>query len=86
MIRTLAIAATAAALLAAPASAETSVRISTVGKSAAQLKLEVTKAAETLCRNQTRDTLGYLAGYTTCVQASVQDALIQTPALKVASK
>jgi hypothetical protein len=48
MIRTLALAAVAAAVLAAPASAQ-SIRISTVGKSPEQVKAEVHKAARTLC-------------------------------------
>lgn len=76
MIRTLAIAATAVALLAAPASAETSIHISTVGKSAEQVKLEVQKAAQTLCADETRGMVGYLASYTSCVQASVREALV----------
>ena len=88
MTRTLTIAATAALLLAAPSYAEQAIHISTAGKSAQQLKLEVKRAAETLCFQETRGMVGYLAAFKTCVDASMADALAQArdPALKLASK
>jgi hypothetical protein len=77
MIRTITIAATAAILLAAPARAE-SIRISTVGKSAEQVKLEVQKAARQLCFAETRGMVGYLTEYRNCVEESVKTALLQS--------
>lgn len=52
MIRTLTLAALAAAALAVPASAQ-SIRVSTVGKSSEQVQAEVEKAARELCAKAT---------------------------------
>jgi hypothetical protein len=83
----LAIAATAAVLLAAaPAGAETAIHISTAGKSAEQVKLEVKKAAQQICFEEARGTVGYLAAYTSCVQASMREALVAPQTMKLASK
>ena len=49
MLRMITLAAAAAALLAAPASAAESIHISVKGKTTAQRKAEIVKAAETLC-------------------------------------
>lgn len=86
MNRTIAIAATAALLLAAPAYAE-SIHISTAGKSPQQVKLEVKKAAQTLCSREARG-IPLPGEYRACVAASVKDALAQShdPALMLAAK
>ena len=87
MIRTIAIAATAALLLAAPARAE-SIRIPTAGKSVEQVKLEVKKAAQYLCAHETRGALFFMGEYKACVDDAVYDALTQSrdPALMLAAK
>lgn len=77
-MRDIAILAAAAALLvAAPASAA-SVNVSTTGKSVQQIQAEVRDAATELCRSETRnDALAY---YTkgACVRAATRDALRST--------
>ena len=83
MIRTLAIAALAAATLcAAPASAE-SITISTVGKTPLQVKAEVLRAARTLCDWEARSTLFYAEDSRACVAETVRTALVDShdPAL-----
>lgn len=52
MIRTLAFAAAAAALIAAPAAAQ-SVRVPTAGKSPEQLHADIVRAAQSVCRSAT---------------------------------
>ena len=67
------LAAAAAALVAAPASAA-SVNVSTAGKSAEQVAADVRQAATELCRSETRyDALAY---YTkgACIRAATRDA------------
>ena len=88
MNRTITIAAAAALLLCAPAFAEESIHISTVGKSAPQIRLEVKKAAEYLCFKETRGMVGYLSAQAACVNNAVTEALAQSrdPALLLASK
>ncbi|CAN7280620.1 hypothetical protein LJR219_001317 [Phenylobacterium sp. LjRoot219] len=68
------LAAVAAALVAAPASAA-SVQISTAGKSAQQIRADVEKAAAEVCWQETRhDTLSY---YTKapCIRRTAREAL-----------
>lgn len=78
MLRIATLVAVAAVLGAAPASAE-AIRISTAGKTPAQLKAEVTKAAAELCRAEVGDaTLAYYMERS-CIRASVSAALRSTP-------
>jgi len=74
MLRIATLAAVAAVLGAAPASAE-SIRVYTAGKTADQVKAEVVKAAAELCRSEVGDAA--LAYYVerSCVRRTVSDAL-----------
>ena len=81
MLRLIALAATAA-LLAAPASAE-SIRIPVAGKTAAQLKVEVTKAAEHLCANETAGNLVEVGAQAHCVEHTVRATFAHAPQLGV---
>ena len=82
MFRTIALAAVAA-LIAGSASAET-VRISTAGKTPAQLKAEVAAAAAQLCRQETAGTLVEINPQRVCVEHTVRAALAHGPALATA--
>ena len=88
MIRTILIAATAATLLAAPARAEMTIRVSTIGKSVEQVKLDVTKAAKSICWRETLGATFPQAEYRACVDQTVKAALERTndPALMLALK
>lgn len=85
MIRSIVLAASAIALLAsAPASASAAeMRIKVAGKSAAEVRAEIVKAASTVCWQDVRGEAlaGYL--YPACIRASVNDAVskINNPAL-----
>lgn len=75
MLRIVTVAAVAA-LIAAPASAE-SIRISTSGKSVDQMREEIRKAAEVVCRREFATTLDLTGSRAACVAGSTQEALTQ---------
>lgn len=79
MVRFFALAAvSAAALIAAPASAqEASISVATAGKSQVQIQADVTQAARKVCRMATATETFRLAAYAKCVDATVEDALKQ---------
>ena len=77
MLRIATLAAVAAVLGAAPASAE-SIRVSTAGKTPAQVKAEVTDAAVKVCRATGDATLAYYVERS-CVRHAVKTALGQSP-------
>ena len=77
MLRIATLAAVAAVLGAAPASAE-SIRISTAGKTPAQVKAEVAKAAAKVCRSNGDAALSYYLERS-CVRESMKTALNQSP-------
>ncbi|WP_309091389.1 hypothetical protein [Phenylobacterium sp.] len=81
MIRILTVAAVAA-LIAAPASAQ-SMRVSTSGKSPEQLHAEIVKAAKTVCARASMGASFPRAMMQTCMKASVEHAVAQSrnPAL-----
>jgi len=81
MLRMLTLAAAAAALLAAPASAAESIHISVKGKTTAQLKAEIVKAAETLCWRQTAGSSFPIDAQQTCVANTVRATFAQAPGL-----
>jgi uncharacterized protein YdbL (DUF1318 family) len=75
MIRTIALAVSALAItIAAPVSAS-ELRVKVAGKSAQQVRADITKAASTVCWQDVRGEAlaGYL--YPACVRASVNDAV-----------
>lgn len=74
MIRLVAAAAVAAALVAGPAAAQ-SIRISTAGKSTAQIEAEVVKAAKDLCAAEAVGATFSRSFYKSCVKISVANAL-----------
>ncbi|MBI1196353.1 MAG: hypothetical protein GC203_00655 [Phenylobacterium sp.] len=76
MIRILT-AAAVAALIAAPASAE-SVRISTVGKSTEQLHADIAKAAKKVCVHATTNATFPHEELAACMKATVAEAVAQT--------
>jgi hypothetical protein len=77
-------AACAAALVAGPAAAET-VRISTAGKSTAQVQAEVVKAAKDLCAAESVGASFPLSYYKNCVKITVASALKGRSATKLAA-
>jgi hypothetical protein len=75
MIRTLSLAAAAATLIALPASAQ-SIRVSPVGKSDAQVKAEVFKAARAVCLHQVPfPSFPLVTEYRACVDDTTRNAL-----------
>ena len=76
MIRLITLAA-AAALIALPANAEDSIRISTHGKTPDQVKAEVYKAAETLCARETAVATFQYYEMRACVAGTVRKTLAQ---------
>jgi hypothetical protein len=66
--------AAAAALIALPASAQ-SIHISTDGKSPAQVRAEVFKAATKLCNNQVDSSLIWVDELRACVAATTRNTL-----------
>jgi len=74
MIRTLALAASAAALIAAPAAAQ-SVKISTAGKSPEQLHADIAKAAKKVCTAATVGATFPRDMYASCVKFAVKNAV-----------
>jgi uncharacterized protein YdbL (DUF1318 family) len=84
MIRSIVLAASAIALAAAAAPASAAeMRVKLAGKSAAEVRAEIVKAASTVCWQDVRGEAlaGYL--YPACIRASVNDAIakINNPAL-----
>ena len=86
MIRLITLAA-AAALVALPASAQ-SIRVSTAGKSVEQIRLEVLKAAKSLCARETVGASFPIEEMRACVKGTVRTTLAQSsdPALQLASR
>jgi hypothetical protein len=86
MIRILTIAATAAMLVAAPASAQ-SVRIAVAGKSTEQLNAEITKAAKKVCSRAVVGASFPREMYASCYKYAVEDAVTKAndPALAAAA-
>jgi hypothetical protein len=81
MIRILTLAA-AAMLIAAPASAQ-SARVSTAGKSAEQLHVDIDRAAKSVCRLATTGATFPREMYASCYKAAMKDAVAKAgnPAL-----
>jgi hypothetical protein len=75
MIRSIVLAASAAALFAAAPAGAAEIRIQTAGKAPAELRAEIVKAASTVCWQTVRgeSLASYL--YPSCVRASVNDAV-----------
>jgi hypothetical protein len=88
MNRIVILAAAAATLLAAPACAADSIRISTAGKSPEQLRAEVFNAARRVCASDIVGSSFPLDEMRACVTHTVSATLaqIQDPALKVAAR
>ncbi|HXA37872.1 MAG TPA: hypothetical protein VNW53_02645 [Phenylobacterium sp.] len=88
MNRIVILAAVAATLLAAPACAADSIRISTAGKSPEQLRAEVFNAARRVCASDIVGSSFPLDEMRACVTHTVSATLaqIQDPALKVAAR
>lgn len=90
MIRLITLAA-AAALIALPASAQStakSIRISTAGKSVEQVRAEVFKAARTLCTQETVGASFPIEEMRACMKNTMRTTLAQSsdPALQLASR
>jgi hypothetical protein len=78
MLRIITLAAAAAAtLVAAPAFAEQSIKVSTDGKSAQQVRAEVTKAAHTLCALDTFGASYAVDAERACIANTVRATLAQ---------
>ena len=75
-----------AVLVALPASAQ-SIRVATAGKSADQVKMEVTKAARALCMTETQGSSFPVDEMRSCVRNTVVKTLAQSsdPAIKLAA-
>ena len=88
MNRIVILAAAAATLLAAPAYAADSIRISTAGKSPDQLRAEVFNAARRLCASDIVGSSFPLDEMRACVTHTVSSTMaqLQDPALKVAAR
>ena len=82
------LAAVAAILIAGSAAAEESVHVTTVGKSPAEVKAEIQKAAIKVCDAETRDSILSYYMLRPCVKATVKAAVAQSndPAQQVASR
>ena len=83
MIRTLTLAAVAAASFAAPAAAG-SVRIATAGKAPEQVRAEIRAAANTVCREATATASLPLEAMSACMTATVRRAEVQLRAIELA--
>jgi len=88
MIRIVTLAAAAATLIAAPASAADSIRVSTAGKSAEQVRAEVHSAARKLCAREIEGSSFPTYEMDACMRLTVRAtfAQAQNPALKLAQK
>ena len=84
MIRNIALAATAALLVAAPAGAE-SIHISIAGKSAEQVKTEIYRAARTVCVAESYDGFFPMDTYRACFDDTVKAALEQSRQISLAT-
>lgn len=71
-----AVASIAAMVIAAPASAS-EIRVSVAGKSVAQLDVELSNAARTVCKRDVAGSLSYNSEYKSCFKASLADAHAQ---------
>jgi len=85
MFRILTLAAAGAALIAAPASAE-SIRVSLAGKTEAQVKAEVQQAAASLCHQETFGSLVEADAQRVCVEHTVRHTMAQMPARTLAQR
>jgi hypothetical protein len=85
MLRILTLAAAGAALIAAPASAE-SIRVSIAGKTQAQVMAEVHDAAATLCHQETFGSLVEADAQRACVEHTVRHTLAQMPGRTLAQR
>jgi hypothetical protein len=74
MFRAVTLAAVAALLAAAPASAK-SIEVSTAGKSTAEIKAEVVKAAVDVCRAEVGNSALAFYLQTPCVRSTIESAL-----------
>lgn len=88
MIRTITLAAAAAALLAMPAAAQVEVRVSAVGKSAAQLHADINAAARKVCRRAANGATFFHEELDRCVKQTVSETIAKSgdPALAEAAK
>lgn len=75
MIRSIVLAASAIALFAAAPAGATEIRIKTAGKAPAELRAEIVKAASTVCWQNVRGEALATYLYSSCVRASVNDAV-----------
>ena len=84
MIRSIVLAVSAIALFAAAPAGAAEIRIKTAGKTQAQLRTEIVKAASSVCWENMRGEAmaGYL--YQSCVRASVNDAVAKMGNAEVA--
>lgn len=88
MLKLATLAAVAVVLVAGPAAAAESIHVTTAGKSPAQVKAEIHKAAVKLCDAEVGDSILSYYLQTPCVNATVKAAVAQSadPALQVASR
>lgn len=84
IVRTLTLAALAAAVLAAPASAG-EIRVSLVGKSADQVQAEIESAARAVCLKATASETFRLMALDACQRATVAAAVAQVGAPQMAA-
>ncbi|THD54372.1 hypothetical protein [Phenylobacterium sp.] len=87
MNRIVILAAAAAALIALPASAE-SIRVSTVGKTPAQVRADVFQAARKVCQEEVPGYAYRVEAARSCVDNTVRATLAQSsdPGLRLASR
>lgn len=88
MIRTTTTLAAVVALLsvAAPAAAADSIRVSTAGKSTAQVNAEVAKAARLVCRRESHSSVTGLSGQTFCERTAIANARKSPAYIRLASR
>jgi len=88
MFKLATLAAVAAILVAGPAAAAESIHITTAGKSPAQVKAEIQKAAIKLCDAEIGASLLSYYMQAPCVKATVKAAVAQSsdPALQIAAR
>ena len=85
MIRSFVLAASAVALFAAAPAGAAEVHIKTAGKAPAELRAEITKAAADVCWAEVRGTALANYTYSSCVRATVQDAVAKLDGSEVAA-
>jgi hypothetical protein len=86
MLRILSLAATAAALVAAPAMAAESIHVSIAGKTPAQVKADVRQAAAELCHQQTFGSLVEADAQRACIEHTVRHTLAQATGRTLAQR